>query len=168
MENKNIKNPEQRKKELLKRFPIILYRLSHLFFIIAAVLLIISLFSYLKTKKFSMWAIRTEGRIISVEKQNSDTSSSFYIVQVRYMTENNNVQYFKEHLDKNISKYEVGDKVPVIYDPKNPEKARIGIFSVLYLVKIVLLGISLSIVILGFVIRKFSNKMKNAIEKGHF
>lgn len=70
--------------------------------------------------------VRTEGEVISRVRRTNDGESDDYYLRVRYGGPGGSrIQTFKTYrID--YSYHDVGDRIPVIYDPQDPSVARLG------------------------------------------
>lgn len=61
--------------------------------------------------------------------------------QIQYTPANTNTITFQANYSSRSEPYNVGDKVPLLYDPANPKSARIDSFASLWAVPVTLAGI---------------------------
>ena len=115
-------------------------------------------FFFINTKFFSSKSYRAAGTVVELkEVQRSSTSTSksssisFYPV-VRYETEGGKHVSFTSSSGSYPSPYKRGDRVTVLYDPKNPQKARIMSFRSMWLAPVLCFGIGGIMLLTGTVI----------------
>ncbi len=106
--------------------------LTALFCLIGIVLVVLGFRDYAKTRSFVSVAASTSGEVTGFEKWEPEVSTSerdsiLYAVVVFETGEGREVRFQGPSQD-GLAKYEEGDKVDVLYDPENPEDARIDSF----------------------------------------
>jgi Protein of unknown function (DUF3592) len=95
----------------------------------AIIFLTVSFFLYLHTQKFIQSANRTQGIITQlIEKKDHDTDSLYYPVCTFQDSRGNQHQIYSS-MGSYPPSYKIGDKISVLYQPNNPEKAMIDNFS---------------------------------------
>lgn len=111
---------------------------------------------YFKTNKFLDSAATTKGDVIDIVKEtkyrNSTNSSrrkhrssssrrkTYYYPVVSFKTENGETIEFKSNSGSNPAKYEVGDKIEVMYNQKNPKDAKVNSFFSVWGITVILGG----------------------------
>jgi hypothetical protein len=93
-------------------------------FVIGALAMVaIGLFFMVRTIVFLREAVSTEGRIIALNGSSGSKGTTYY-PEVEYIRPDGQPQRFKEGGSSNRPG-EVGEMVPVKFDPERPERARI-------------------------------------------
>lgn len=119
-------------------------------------------FTWKSTNSFLATAVKTEGKVIDLERESSKDSkgntSYTYYPQISFTTANNEDITFRGSSGSNPPSYSRGDIVEVLYDPKNPPNASINSFFSLWLGPIILGVLGGIITLVGFGIFKTSSK----------
>jgi len=96
---------------------------------IGVVSLLCALYFFLDTANFVRIAKPIRGRVVRLATRQSTGfrwPASTYAPVVTFTTPEAQVVTFTATVSSNPSRYEVGDTVPVLYDPLNPVRARLG------------------------------------------
>lgn len=120
-------------RKILKKFLLIL----------ATVFIVVSLVYLLKTIIFLRTAETTSGQVVLI------TDNQRAVVQ--FATEDNKAPSF---LASRFEKYEIGEQVPVIYNPADPQQAYVNSFLGLWAVSISSIIIGLSLALISLLFRK--------------
>lgn len=105
--------------------------------------------TYLKTRNFVRGAERSDGQVVDVEySRRPGDSTGMYNPVFQFMTKDGRTIRSSSNLRSSSSSYHKGDKVTILYDPKNPEDAAIQSFMELYF-DFMVLGL-IGIVFTGF------------------
>jgi len=110
---------------------------------IAVIAILTGSFSLIKTFNFISKAVKTYG-IIAELHRSDDVSGVTYRPVFSFMDTSGNQYNVYSSLGDDPPKYKVGDKVPVVYDPEQPQKAQIDSFLDLY-------GLPLAMVIIAVI-----------------
>lgn len=121
----------------------------YLFGIIGFILLGVALYLYLDKQAFLDKAEISQGKVIELLRTKSDNSISYRPV-VEYITKKGIKIEFSSSLSSNPASYNVGENVPVLYDPINPNKAEINGFKALYLGPLIVGTIGIVFFLIGF------------------
>ncbi|MHC4758443.1 MAG: DUF3592 domain-containing protein [Planctomycetota bacterium] len=105
----------------------------------------------IKTNKFLETAVKTEGKVVEMEKSYSDGNSRYCPI-FTFVDNTGNEQRARSSVSSYPPPYEVGDNIPVLYDPQNPEKADIDSFWNLWLASVVFFVLSAPALIFGAVL----------------
>ena len=92
--------------------------------------MVIGLIFFFNSRAFVKNAIRTEGRIVEIKEVSFD-GETFYKSIFTFTDKNNKEHKIVPSTRSTIPAHEVGDAVSVLYNPKNPIKAKIE--SIMYL-----------------------------------
>lgn len=94
-------------------------------------------------KKLKPW-IKVEGTIIDLVGQDT------YAPVFEFKAKNGDIFNVKSNTSSNPPSFEINEKVEVIYDPQNPNKAKINTFFQLYLIEFILGIIAIIFTCIGF------------------
>ena len=129
-------------------------------------------FFFIDAKFFSSKAYKATGTVVELKKvRRLSTSSSgstshvtTYYPVVRYQTKNGKNVTFTSSSGSYPSPYKRGDRVTLLYDPENPQKARIESFSSMWLAPILGFGIGGILFFTGSVILMWGKLSGRKIE----
>jgi hypothetical protein len=94
-----------------------------IFFGVGLLLLVIAIFLIYRTRRFLARAVDTTGTVISFVTSHSSEGGVTYKPVVQFQVGGQVVQ-FVDSMGSSPPSYEVGEVLPVKYDPLNPQKAR--------------------------------------------
>jgi hypothetical protein len=92
----------------------------------AAVLLGLAIFFFVRTRRFLARAIDTHGTVVELVASRSSEGGTTYKPVVQFTTPEGGTFQFTDSMSSNPPGFDVGEAAPVKYDPKNPQRARIG------------------------------------------
>jgi hypothetical protein len=107
-------------------------------------------FFFIDAKFFTSGSYRATGNVVELKKvrhYSTSTSKSIsgyktvYYPVIRYQTEDGKTIIFTSSSGNYPSPYKNGDRVEILYDPENPQKARIKSFSSMWLAPVLCFGI---------------------------
>jgi hypothetical protein len=119
---------------------------------VGLVMFLIAVPFYFRTRRFLSTAVPTQGTIIELVEGTDSEGHLTYFPKVRFETSDGKPVEFEDSISSNSPSYSQGDKVPVNYDPQNPERARIGTAFRTWFVPGLLAAIGLPFFITGLVI----------------
>lgn len=100
--------------------------------------------AHVRRLDFERSAVRVEARVISLLPRRSDHGSSpVYAPVFRFTTNDGQVVRVSSSSASSPPAYEVGQTVPLLYDPEHPQRAEEITFSARYLAPLLLLGLGL-------------------------
>jgi hypothetical protein len=105
----------------------------------------------IKTNKFLETVVKTEGKVIEMEKSYSDGDTKYCPI-FTFVDNSGNEHRARSSVSSFPPPYEVGDNIPILYDPQNPEKADIDSFWNLWLASVVFYVLSVPALIFGSVL----------------
>jgi hypothetical protein len=102
------------------------------------------------TRRFLASTSAADGVVVKVDEvttsRKQETTSRYYPV-VRFVTGSGQVVRYRDHSGANPPAYRVGDQVRVLYDPANPQRARLDTWASLWLKAVILLIIGVPLLI---------------------
>lgn len=117
--------------------------LGIIFGLVGGLLVLIGVFLYIRTRIFIGKAQEVKGTVIEmVYSRNSDGDGGFSPVYQFKTLDGQNI-VIHDSLSSNPPRFQVGQEVKVLYDPGNPQKARLNKWMNLYFVPVLLAGIGL-------------------------
>jgi hypothetical protein len=106
--------------------------------------------AHLHRLEFEEHAVRVEARVIGlVQRRSNHGSSPVYAPVFRFTTNDGQVVRVTSSSASSPPAYEVGQTVPLLYDPGRPQRAEEITFSSRYLAPLLLLGLGLPFVGVG-------------------
>jgi len=115
----------------------------YIFLGVGSLMLFIALLLWNNSRSFLARAQATTGEVVELrEVRDSDGGSSTWKPVVHFAVEGRDVT-FAASFSSRPAPYDVGDRVPVLYLPGNPDEARIKSFSSLWLGVVILGGMGL-------------------------
>lgn len=116
--------------------------LSIIFVLVGAILLWLDFSAYRGKREFIKTAVPAEGEVVETIRRQVSTrkgSSTKYYYRVRYMVGQG--QSIEAVLEQGTSspEYQVGERVPILYEPNHPRLAAINVFHMLWF-NVALLG----------------------------
>lgn len=91
-----------------------------------------SIYFYNKTNNFLKNAVKTEGTVVDIkERKNSEGNVLYY--PIISFTDKTGKEYEKYGSGHFPTKYEIGDKISILYDPQNPKKNKFNTFINLWI-----------------------------------
>ena len=103
----------------------------------AIVAILVGTFSLIKTRDFLVKAVEANGKIVELDRKNSGDGVTYSPV-FSFVEASGKQHTIHSSLSTNPPRYEIDEKVSVLYDPQNPQKARIDSFLNLYFVPLVM------------------------------
>jgi translation initiation factor IF-1 len=102
-----------------------------IFSLLGGVFLAIGLFQVVGAAAFKSKAESAEGVVVEIERRSDSDGSSYYPI-VRFTPKNGEEIEFTGGIGSSPPSFKTGQKVKVLYDPRNPESARIDAFFEMY------------------------------------
>ena len=133
-----------------------------IFLLVGGISLFFAYKKYQDTKKFIQKAISAEGVVIKVdERMETSTDSDGYTTNVKMYTpvikfltqDGKEIVFTSQVSTNNKNAWKVDQKLVVLYDPEDPQKARINKRTNLYFLPIILTIIGLVFMLLGMIMR---------------
>jgi uncharacterized protein DUF3592 len=119
---------------------------------LGAVLLVVGLVMFVQTRRFLATAATTQGTVVGYQQRRSSKGRVAYKPIVRFTTATGSVEEFTDSVSSSPPGYEEGAAVLVLYDAKNPGKARLDSGFRLWLLPALLSGIGLAFLVVGVVL----------------
>ncbi|WP_020579635.1 DUF3592 domain-containing protein [Actinopolymorpha alba] len=128
--------------------------------VVGAVMLVVGLALLASTLRFTASAEHADGRIVSVQpettvRRDSDGTrrhTTSWYPTVEFETAKGESLSFQTSVGREQGAYEVGETLPVAYDPSDPRDARIATFGALYVLPIVFGGLGVVLTPVGAVL----------------
>ncbi|MFC1737980.1 DUF3592 domain-containing protein [Planctomycetota bacterium] len=102
----------------------------------------------IKTNKFLETAVKTKGKVVVMEEDYS-SDDTMYCPTFTFIDNTGKKHRVRSSLSSYPPKYEVGDTIPILYDPQNPSNADVDSFSNLWLGSVIAFVLSVPPLILG-------------------
>ncbi len=109
-----------------------------IFLALGAIELVLGIFFYFRTRSFLERAVEVQGTVTGHVESRSSDSGTTYRPTVQYTSADGQSQEFTDRMGSSPPSHDVGESVPVKYDPQNPGKARIGTAGRLWLIPVIL------------------------------
>jgi hypothetical protein len=81
-----------------------------------------------QTQTFLQTSARASGAVVSY-REIRDGDDTRFRPRIRFETANGSIVAFEGQLATTTTRFAIGDKVPVVYDTANPQKARVALFT---------------------------------------
>lgn len=89
--------------------------------------LILAAFLAYRTGNFSGNALTATGEVVSY-REIPDDDATRYIPRIRFVTENGEIITVGGQMAGMSRRFAIGEKVPMVYDPREPMHARVALF----------------------------------------
>ena len=133
-----------------------------IFFSIGVLMLLIAGYLYYKSIEFKKNSLKTTAEVIELVSHQSNNNSIMYSPKLSYVV-NGEKYFYTSNTSSSPSSYDIGEKVTVFYDPKNPNEIELdGLYS--YFGTLALTGMGLLFSIIG-IIPMYLSKRKNKKEE---
>jgi hypothetical protein len=110
-----------------------------------------------EAQTFLQSSVRASGEVVSY-REIRDGDDTRYRPRVRFETANGSIVAFEGQLATTTTRFTIGEKIPVVYDAANPQKARVALFTDNWLGATVALAIGALCFVGGLFIRRASKK----------
>jgi hypothetical protein len=131
----------------------ILKIISVAFSVIGLGMLVGSFFIFSSTSRFIAGAVEAEGQVVALDRSRSSSSSgsssTTYRPVVEFISSKGKRIEFTSNVGSNPPSHRVGESVRVLYDPANPDSARIESFFQLWFVFIIFFVLGLLLAAIG-------------------
>jgi hypothetical protein len=122
---------------------------------VGALFLLIGLVLIGRAAAFLRGAIATEGTVVDLEESRDiDTGSIRYAPVVKFTTAEGQTTQFTDPSGTSPNPYEIGETVPVKYDPSKPHKARIPTALRLWVAPAILVVLGGGLLVGGLVLKQ--------------
>ncbi|MBX2966242.1 MAG: DUF3592 domain-containing protein [Cyclobacteriaceae bacterium] len=140
--------------------PLILKGLMIFFFLITFIFAAFAIGIYFYENRFAGEGIAVEGIVISLTE--NDTGSLAPLIEYAWQ---DTLRQHQSNFYTSPPDYEVGQQVPLLLNPENPEEVIIDSFSDRYLISIVFGGIACFFLVFALTLGYVARKMKRSFEK---
>ena len=120
--------------------------------LIGGLLLAIGVFLFIRTRIFINKAQEVKGTVIQMVYSHSSEGGGGYSPVYQFRTIDGQTIVVTDSLSSNPPMFQVGQTIDVLYDPENPQKARIKKWMNLYFVSLLLGGMGLIFACVGLVL----------------
>jgi hypothetical protein len=121
-----------------------------------ALLILIGVFWFWRIRRFLKRAVATEGTVLGHEMRASSSSSggtsTSYHPVVQFVTADGQPVQYTERFGSSPPSHDVGETVPVKYDPSQPDKARIATGFRLWFGPVLVGGMGLVFLVVGVIV----------------
>ncbi|MFG1626791.1 DUF3592 domain-containing protein [Kribbella sp. NPDC049227] len=110
------------------------------------------------TQRFLASTSAADGVVVKVDQVTShegDGTTKYHPV-VRFVAASGQVVQYRDHVGENSQAYTVGDSVRVLYDPANPQRARLDTWASLWLEAVIMLVFGVPLLFVSAVILLFA------------
>ena len=107
---------------------------------------------FFRTRRFLETAVLTQGTVTELIEGRDSEDNIVYHPRVRFEVKSGESHVFDDVIGSGSPRYQPGDRVPVKYDPQDPEDARIGTTFRTWFVPGLLAGIGLPFFVTGLII----------------
>jgi hypothetical protein len=97
-----------------------------IFLAVGAVQLGLGVFFWLRTRRFLRTAVSTDGTIVELIESSGSEGGTVYQAVVEFQTADGRTVRWQESMASNPPAGQRGDRVPMKYDPSDPDNARIA------------------------------------------
>ena len=115
--------------------------------------LILAAFLAYRTLNFSGNSLTATGEVVSY-REIPDGDSTRYIPRIRFVTANGEIITVGGQMAGMSKRFAIGDKVPMIYDPREPMHARVALFMDNWLGPLIAMTVGVVGLIGGFLVRR--------------
>ena len=126
--------------------------LGNVFSLVGGLLALIGVFLFIRTRIFIGKAQKVKGIVIQMVYSHSSEGGGGYAPVYQFKTVDGQTIVIQDSLSSNPPRFQVGQKIEVLYDPGNPQKARINKWMNLYFAPALLVGLGLIFGGVGMVI----------------
>ena len=121
MGNNHLKqiNTNQKRLRIMKKTYLILVGIGLVFLTIATITIV-------NTLNFRSSAILTDGSVVRMNESRSDKGTLLTAPVISFNTKDGQEYLYQSNIYSNPSSYSIGEKVPIYYDPLNPNHAQTG------------------------------------------
>lgn len=123
--------------------------ISTVFSTVGVGMLIVSFFILANTRSFMAGALEAPGKVIDLERSRSSSSSSTYRAVVEFTTATGKRIEFTSGVGSSPPSHRVGEAVTVLYDPAEPQSARIKSFFQLWFGFLLVFGMGVVFAAIG-------------------
>ena len=124
---------------------------KYIFLTIGLIFLAGALYFYLSKQDFLKKANIAQGTVIELVRKKTDKSTTYSPV-ILFTTKEGNEIKFTSSISSSPPSYNEGERVEVLYDPKNPKEASINSFASLWIGPLVLGVLGIVFFLIGFFI----------------
>lgn len=107
------------------------------FCVIGGIFIFFAITTFINTRTFIANAQNVTGKVVRLVYKRSSDGSSSYSPVFQFRTISGQMVEVEDSLSSSPPMYDEGDNVEVLYDPANPQEAKIKKFSSLYFVTMI-------------------------------
>jgi len=123
------------------------------FLIPGIIMLVIAGGLYYVHSNFVATGVQVQGTVIKSQRHlGVDAGNDVFAPIISFTTLDGQTEQFEVALQTSPPAHQIGDKVPVIYDPKKPSNANINSVVDLYLAEIIVGGIGFVFTVIGVIV----------------
>src|SRR3990172_9867487 len=117
--------------------------LGIVFSLVGGLLALIGVFLFIRTRIFIGKAQEVKGTVIQMVYSHSSEGGGGYAPVYQFKTLDGQTIVIQDSLSSNPPRFQVGQEIDILYEPGNPQKARINKWMNLYFVPVLLGGMGL-------------------------
>lgn len=125
---------------------------------------------FIHIQRFLAGAVSTQGSISQIVEEYDSEGHLTYTPEIRYKDQQGQNHFIRTFISSNEGDYQVGEPMPVLYNPQNPTQASIGTFWEIYLGCILVAILSLAALISGGVtsilLKQEEQRKQNLLSNG--
>jgi hypothetical protein len=110
-----------------------------------------------QTQEFLRDSFRASGEVVSY-REVKDKDETRFRPKLRFSTADGSIVSFEGQMATTTERFKIGEKVPVVYNRADPQKARVALFTDNWLGATLALGIGLLAALGGIFIRKAAKR----------
>jgi hypothetical protein len=129
------------KMDLPKIFILISRIIGGLLLLMAVAWLIVAGVCYPLANRFASRAVRCQGTVVQMNSRTSDNGNTTYYPVFTYTDSAGTLRTSTSASSSNPPQHSVGDKISLLYDPKDPQDVRTNSFVSLWLLPTIFAGI---------------------------
>jgi hypothetical protein len=128
--------------------------ISFVFTFIGLVATVIGSILIINTINFKSKSIETTGIVVDSLTYNRNNKGNITSLDIKFTDNNNEEVLFSSSPSGQNNNYEIGDEIEILYSEKDSAQAKINKFANLWVDKIIILGIGIIFLIIGFILLK--------------
>ena len=128
-----------------------MWRRNHwyVYLVPGVVLLLLGMLLAVRKLQFRRTAQRGQGKVIANHHSPDSDGSGTYHAEVEFQTADGQTHRFVSGTDSSHASFEVGEQVPILFDPASPETGRIDTFSEQFSGPLLVSGFGMFFALLG-------------------
>ena len=117
-----------------------------------ALVLAVGLFLIFRLRSFLARAVSTQGQVIDLVSSSTTEGGTTHYPRVEFTGADGTSHSFQHDVGSNPPAFDVGESVPVRYDPDDPEKAKIAKVLSLWTEPVLVTAVGIGLILAGLVV----------------